>query len=349
MPKTSTAPRILIVRLSAIGDVVHGLPVLNALRAHFPDAFLGWVVEGRAADLLRGHAALDRLIQVPRKWLKSPKAVWRLRSELRELQFDIALDLQCLTKSAIAGWLSGAKRRIGFGGPDARELSRFLHNEHVTPTAAHVIDKNLELLQPFGIDRPRVEFNLPETPADAATAERLIQAAGLNGGFAIFNPGAGWASKRWPLERYAAVAKHLGEHQALPCLVVWAGPEERGWAEQIAAASSGAAHLAPATTLTELTALARRARLFVGSDTGPLHIAAAVGTPCVGLYGPMPRERNGPYGPQHVALQEVWLTGSSRERRTADASSMEAISVASVCAACDKIVSRSMQGERRIA
>ena len=349
MPQISTAPRILIVRLSAIGDVVHGLPVLNALRAHFPGAFLGWVVEGRAADLLRGHPALDRLIQVPRKWLKSPSAVWRLRRELRELKFDVALDLQCLTKSAIAAWLSGAKRRIGFGGADGRELSRFLHNEHVTPTAAHVIEKNLELLRPLGIDRPRVEFNLPETPANAATAARMIQAAGLSGGFAIVNPGAGWPSKRWPLDRYAAVARHLGERHALPSLVVWAGPEERGWADQIVAASSGTALLAPATSLMELAALARRARMFIGSDTGPLHIAAAVGTPCVGLFGPMPRERNGPYGTNHIALQQVWLTGSSRERRTADASSMEAISMDSVCAACDQIICRATQAERRIA
>src|SRR5438132_14009284 len=118
MRKIPTAPRILIVRLSAIGDVVHGIPVLNALRAHFPAAFLGWVVEGRSADLLRGHPALDRVIQVPRKWLKSPRAVWRLRRELHDLNFDIAIDLQCLTKSAIAARLSGAKRRIGFGGAD---------------------------------------------------------------------------------------------------------------------------------------------------------------------------------------------------------------------------------------
>ncbi len=343
-----SSPRILIVRLSAIGDVVHGLPVLNALREKFPKAFIGWVVEGRTADVLCGHPALDQVIQVPRKWLKSPSATWRLRKELRSLKFDIAIDLQCLTKSAIAARLSGAKRRIGFGGPDGREFSRWLHNEFVTPTAAHVIDKNLQLLQALGIERPEVKFELPEAEKDAATADKIVtdlfanlaSQSGPSRPFAIINPGAGWPSKRWPLDHFAEVARHLGHQHQLSSLVVWAGSEERSWAEHIVAGSMGQAHLAPNTTLTELVALSRRATLFVGSDTGPLHLAAAVGTPCVGLFGPMPRERNGPYGSQHIALQEVWLTGSSRERRTADTSSMEAIQVPQVNTACDTILQR---------
>src|SRR5262245_53960415 len=124
-------PRILIVRLSAIGDVIQGVPVLCALRHALPRAFLGWVVEGRAADLLEGHPALDALIRVPRGWLKSPRQVWRLRQQLHEMRFNTAIDLQCLTKSAIAAWLSGAPRRIGKGGEDGRELSRWFHNKLV--------------------------------------------------------------------------------------------------------------------------------------------------------------------------------------------------------------------------
>jgi lipopolysaccharide heptosyltransferase I len=336
----SDAPRILIVRLSAIGDVIHGLPVLNALRRRFPLAHLGWVVEGRAADLLQGHPALNRLIVVPRKWLKSPPAVWNLRRELRAERFEVTIDLQGLTKSAIAARLSGAARRIGFDGPEGRELSRWLHNERVAATAAHVIDKNLELLRPLGISAPHVEFNLPETPAQATTARHLIASLRLTSGYAIINPGAGWPSKLWPPDHYAAVARHLERTCGLPTLVVWGGAEEHAWAQEIVAAAPGAAQLAPQTSLTELAAIARRARLFIGSDTGPLHLAAAVGTPCVGLFGPMPRERNGPYGAAHLALQEVWLSGSSRARRTADNSSMRAISIASVCAACDTILGR---------
>jgi ADP-heptose:LPS heptosyltransferase len=176
--------------------------------------------------------------------------------------------------------------------------------------------------------------------ADRESAERMIGEAGLSGGFALVNPGAGWPSKLWPAERYAAVTRHLGHACSLPSLVVWAGPQERDWAEQIVAGSEGHARMAPNTTLTELAALTRRARLFVGSDTGPLHLAAAVGTPCVGLYGPMPAERNGPYGPGHVALQKMLFNGTSRQRRNAPGTLMEAIEVEHVCDACDRILKR---------
>jgi ADP-heptose:LPS heptosyltransferase len=140
---TGRTPRILIVRLSAIGDVIHGLPVLCALRKALPQAYLGWVVEGRSGEVLDCHPALDTLVRAPRGWLKSPREVWQLRSRLRELQFDIAIDLQCLTKSAVAAWLSGASRRIGKAGLDGRELSRWFHNEFVVAGGGHVIEHYL--------------------------------------------------------------------------------------------------------------------------------------------------------------------------------------------------------------
>ena len=163
---------------------------------------------------------------------------------------------------------------------------------------------------------------------------------GLEGGFALLNPGAGWPSKLWPVERYAACARHLWQQHHLPSLVLWGDARECQWAGQIVAGAGGCAQLAPATSLRELAALARRARVFIGSDTGPLHLAAAVGTPCVGLYGPMPASRNGPYGPQHVALQGMTFHGSSRQRRHAPAALMEAIGAELVCEACDRILGR---------
>lgn len=334
------APRILIVRLSAIGDVVHGLPVLCALRDAIPDAHLAWLVEGRTAELLRGHRALNEVINVPKRWLKSPGEVWRLRQKLRAACFDVTIDLQGLSKSAIAAWLSGARRRLGFAGVDGREISRWLNNELVLPTAEHVIDRNLQLLQPLINGPTATRFDLPESPADAAFALQACSKSGLADDFAVINPGAGWPSKLWSTDRFAAVARHLGEANALATLVVWGGDQERAWAEQIVAQSAGHAKLAPPTSLCQLASLVRRARLFVGSDTGPLHIAAAVGTPSVGLFGPMPAGRNGPYGSRHIAVQKVCLTGTSRERRTAGPESMLAIAVAHVTAACDEILSR---------
>jgi heptosyltransferase-1 len=336
----SGQPRILIVRLSAIGDTIHAMPVLCALRDQFPNAFLGWVIEGRSGDLLREHKALDELIVLPRGWLRSPRIVWELRSRLASRKFDVAIDVQGLSKSAIAAWLSGARRRIGMAGVDGRELSPWLNNERVEPRSAHVVERNLELLRPLGIVAPEVRFGLPRLPIFDDRARQMMAAADLPDGFAVINPGAGWPSKLWPPERFAAVARYLGHDRGLASLVVWGGAEEQAWARTIVAGSEGHARLAPPTSLVELAAVLRRARLFISSDTGPLHLAAAVGTPCVGLFGPMPAERNGPYGPGHVAVQKMRLTGSSRSRRTAGPESMLTITVEDVARACDQVLGR---------
>jgi lipopolysaccharide heptosyltransferase I len=336
----SQKPRILIVRLTAIGDVLHSLPVLCALRDRFPDAELAWMVEGRAGTLLEGHPALDRLITVPRKWLKSPSTVWQIRRDLRQYAPDIAIDVQGLTRSAIAARLSGARRRIGFGCEKGRELSRWLNNEFVRSTSAHIIDANLELLRPLGIEKPHVRFDVPESDEDCQSCERILGQLGQRGPFALVNVGAGWPSKLWRMDRYASVARHLGRQHDLPTIVVWAGTEEREAAEQVVAESESNAVMAPDTSLRELAALCRRASMFIGSDTGPLHLAAAVGTPCVGLYGPMPAERNGPYGSQHIALQKATYQGGRHGRRKAPRSLMDAITVDDVCTACDQILDR---------
>ncbi len=201
-----------------------------------------------------------------------------------------------------------------------------------------MVDRYLELLRPLGIESPAVRFQVPEREEDRKTAEATIRRMGLDHGFAIVNPGAGWPSKLWPTDRYAAVARRLAEAWKLATLVVWAGQTERPMAEQIAGASAGMGRVAPPTSLTELAALARRAKLFIGADTGPLHLAAAVGTPCVGLYGPWPAARHGPYGPQHVALQKMFFEGPTRARRTAPPIYMESILVEMACEACDRIL-----------
>ena len=334
------SPRILIVRLSAIGDAILTLPLLNALRERFPQALLAWVVEQKASSILEGHEALDELITLPKGFLKSPRALWGLRRRLRDLRFDVALDTQGLTKSAVVGWLSGAKRRIGLAGQWGREISPWLNRELVRPTAPHMVDRTLELLRPLGIERPAVRFRVPETPAEHQQAAKLVQEAGWTHGFAIINPGAGSPSRLWPPSRFAAVARHLGGKWDLPSLVAWAGIGEMATAERIVAESEGHAQLSPPTSLRQLASIARLARLFLSSDTGPLHLAVAVGTPCVGLHGPWPAALTGPYGPEHVAIEKMVFHGSTRQRRRAGRQYMESIDVESVCHACDRILQR---------
>lgn len=334
------SPRILLVRLSAIGDVIHGMPVLCALRERFPHAHLSWLAEPAGAKLLDGHKSLDELIVAPRGWLKSPSEILRLRKRLRQVRPEVTLDMQGLAKSALAAILSGSRRRIGFGDEKGRELSDWLNNELVVAPDKHVIDANLRLLAPLGIHSPAVRFDLPEQAAAAHAAEQLIRRLGLEEGYAVVNPGAGWPSKIWPAARYGEVSAYLGEKWRLPSLVVWAGDAEHAAAETIVARSAGHARLAPSTTLAELAAVVRRGQLFIGSDTGPLHLAVAVGVPSIGLFGPMPAERNGPYGPRHIAIQKAAFEGGSRERRNASSELMEAISVEDVRQACDTILRR---------
>jgi ADP-heptose:LPS heptosyltransferase len=274
--------------------------------------------------------------------LKSPQLVWRTARQLRKLKFDVSLDLQGLTKSAFTAWLSGAQRRLGFTHCEfeGRELSSWINRELVEPMGDHVVERSLELLRPLGIENPAVNFRLPHYEQADASIKRFIFDRGFGAGFVVINTGAGWPSKLWPAERYAEVARHLGKTRNLPTVVAWAGAAEQQMADQIIVRAGGYAYMAPPTSLTELASLARRAKLFVGSDTGPLHIAAAVGTPCVGLYGPMSAKRCGPYGSQHIALQNVAIAKKVKNRRRITNASMLAIGVAEVCAACETILDR---------
>lgn len=331
-------PRILITRLSAVGDCIHTMPLIGALRDRYPDAWIGWAVQAGPATLLEGYPGLDEIVVVNRDWLKSLSEVRALGRRLRALRIDVALDPQSLTKSSLLGWLSGAPIRIGFDRPQGRELSLLLNNVRVAPTQEHVVRRYLELVQRLtGIVEPAVRFQLPRR--DPGMLQDFVRRTHLGQGYAVLNPGAGWDSKLWLPRRFAQVAKHLGACHRLPSVVVWAGDRERQWAEQIVARSGGHAWLAPPTSLPELAELMRGARLCVAADTGPLHLAAAVGTPCVGLYGTTRPERCGPYGRQHRTVQACFQPGNSRQRRTAGNDAMQAIEATDVIRACDQLLS----------
>ena len=340
MSSLEKCPRILLVRLGAIGDVIHAMPVACALRERFPRAYLAWAVEQRAGELLEGHGAIDQRIVLPHGWLRSPARVLRLRRQLKDLAFDTAIDAQGLTKSAVLAWLSGAKRRIGMGGRWGREISRWLNNDLVDTDGLHAIERGLKLLEPLGIRSPEVRFEVPAAAADQNAAAEMIHRLGLDEGFVLVASGAGWPSKLWPVDRHAAVAAYVGRRWNLPSLLIWGNDAERVRAEQIVAAAEGHALLCPRITLLQLAAIARRARFVIGSDTGPLHLAAAAGAPCIGLYGPWPADKHGPYGPRHINLQKKCLEGTTHQRRHAPPRYMEAIDVGLVFEACDRMVSR---------
>jgi heptosyltransferase-1 len=329
--------RILITRLSAIGDCIHTMPLVGVLRRRFPGAFIAWVTQGGPASLLEGYPGLDQVIVVRRDWWKSPSSIQDTRRRLRSLKFDISIDPQSLTKSSVLGWLSGASQRIGFAPPQGRELSGWLNTELVEPRADHVVDRYLQVLAPLVGETPmEVRFELPLWRHD--NIQSFLEGCRFGGRYAVINPGAGWDSKLWPPDRFGAVANYLGEQHRLPSVVVWAGDREREWAGEIVAASNGHAYLAPSTSLPELATLMRGADFCLAGDTGPLHLAAAVGIPCLGLYGTTLPQVCGPYGRGHQCVQAYHQEGSCRERRSADNLAMQAIDVPTVAQACDRIL-----------
>ena len=294
---------ILIVKLSAIGDVVHAMPAAAALRRELPDARITWVVERGAAAVLRGSPAIDRLIEIDtRSWRRSllrrdtqRELVGRL-SSLRSEPIDVALDMQGLLKSGLVAFASGAPRRVGFATPSLREpASRiFLTDQVEVDDGGHVIEKNLALARSIGVDG----YGDYEFPIDVPEETvRSLDARLPATPFAILNPGGGWSTKLWSAEKFGQLAETIYDRHALPSLVTY-GPGEDELARRVVAASPNGRAVAFPCTLLEFVALARRSSLFVGSDTGPLHLAAAVGAPIVGIYGPTSPLRNGPFDPR---------------------------------------------------
>lgn len=297
---------ILIVKLSSIGDVVHTMPAVAALRRAFPAARLTWVVERVAAPLLLGAPGLDEVVVLDtRRWRRRWRApdtygqIADCMSALRRRPVDAALDFQGLVKSAVVTWCSRARRRIGFATEALRErLGRWAYTEQVAVhRSEHVIRQNLRLAAALGAPTPETyEFLLPPLDVEHERVAAQLTAHGVEGPFALLNPGGGWITKRWPPANFGRLADILWERHGLASVVSY-GPGEEPLAAEIGATAQRAPVAAFPTTLREYLALARRATVFIGGDTGPLHLAAAVGTPIVGLYGPTAAERNGPFAP----------------------------------------------------
>ena len=341
--------KILIVRLSALGDIVHALPVLAAIKKAMPDAHVDWLVEENYASILSIAHGLDRRIIVrARKTFATPDTVsfggWLgYRDAARFLwnqDYDVALDLQGLIKSAAWARISFADRIVGFDEPNLREpQAAFLYSETVTPLdASHIIRKNLSMLQALGIKPGAIE--IPLTPHASAETTAAIDTAGGPLQYVVINPGAAWPNKRWPPERFGGLAAALFQRAGLRSLVTW-GPSERELANAVVNASAGAASLAPATSVSDLAALMRGAALVVSGDTGPLHIAAAMGTPLVGLYGPTWPERNGPWDPKDVVISRANVCVCHHKRQCLrGAPCINEIALDEVIAASEKRLSR---------
>lgn len=304
--------KILIVKLSSIGDVIHTLPVLPAIKEALPDAEISWVVEKNSAEILKDNPLLSRLIVVDTKSLRGRgewgKALSSARQQIRGLQnttFDIAIDFQGLLKSATIAKLSKAKKRYGFAKAALREpASRFLLTDtfEVAPQT-HIIKKNLALAsKALKIFVPEKGFTFPiaTSEKDSAEAAHIIEQTGEK--FAILNPAGGWPTKLWAAEKYGQLADKLWEENGLTSIIT-IGPRERSLGQKaIEASRSGKAVLA-SPSLKGFYELAKRANIYIGGDTGPTHLAVAAGAPIVGIFGPTEWWRNGSPNPDDVCVE----------------------------------------------
>ena len=294
--------KFLLVRLGALGDIVHAIPVAVALRRAYPDAQIDWVVSAKHREILDLVPVLNERIVVNDRGgaaggLSLPAAI----AQLRRARYDVAIDMQGLLKSAMIARLSGARRVVGFNGAYAREsLARVFYTDVHDPggeglyapsETRHVVMINLGLLTLLGIAPAPAEFAI-DAPRSAAVADVIGRAGGP---FALLNTGAAWPNKRWPAPRLAELAMELRARRGMRSVVLW-GPGERALADDVVAKAGDAALLSPPTTIADVVALASAAAVMVSGDTGPTHIASAVGTPLVGIYGPTRPERNGPNG-----------------------------------------------------
>lgn len=319
----------LIVRLGSLGDIVHTLPAAAALRASFPQARIDWVVESKWLPLLAGNPDVNQAIPLDRSsWSALRARVGRLRAA----RYDCVLDFQGLYKSAVLARLTGAPKRIGWDRRYAREGGAALFYTHpVVPTAAHVVDQNLELAQSAGARRGAVRFPLPACTQADREFDQYLAAQNLRDYF-VLSPDGGWRAKCWPPERYGELHRRLAERLSLRGVVNY-GPGEESLAEAVRSAAGQPEPVLFSASLDGLLALLRGAKFFVGGDTGPLHLAVALGTPVIGLYGPTDPARNGPYSKSDVVIRNAGPDETTYRRGDDYSPSMLSITVGQVAAA----------------
>jgi len=302
---------ILIVKLSAIGDVIHTLPSLAALRKLYPEAHITWVVEEAAADLLKNHPLLNQVIISRRKsWLrdwrsgricKPLREIRAFARELRRRRYDLVIDFQGLLKSALLVFLSDGRRKLGYDS--LQELSGLFYNEKIPEDMKkHAVDRYLDFPRHLGAKTDKPEFILPFNSGAEENIRLLLEKHQLEEGkFIIINPVAYWETKLWDNEKFAALADMIRIN--LNSKVVFTGSENVPILQITAKMSTAAINLGGKTSLSELSCLYKKALLVVTTDSGPMHLAAALNTPVIALFGPTDPARTGPYGVNHTVIR----------------------------------------------
>lgn len=297
---------ILIVKLSAIGDVIHALPVAHAIKKKYPQARITWVVEKPAYDLLTNNPDIDEIILFDKKKFKSLTGLlvngYQFGKELKKRKFDLAIDLQGLFKSGAISYLSGAPKRLVYC--NAREMSHLIGQRICgEQQEGHVVEQYLDVARHLGCNTDEVSFPIHITEKEAKKSEAIGNHAGfrMENPYIVLAPGTNWASKCWPPVHFAQLADQLYNKNIIPVII--GGPGDQRLAQEIIAHTKiPPIDLTGKTTMKELAYIIKNSQAFVGGDTGPMHLAVAVGAKVVTLFGPTDPNRNGPYGLNHKVL-----------------------------------------------
>jgi heptosyltransferase-1 len=320
--------KILVIKPSSLGDVVHSLPFLNAVKSRYPEAELHWVIARGLEGLLEGHPMIDKLIVINKDEWKSISKAGRTAREiaalfktLRRERYDIVVDLQGLLRSGIIAMAAGAPLRIGF--EEAREGSRFFYNRKVRGgKEVHAVDRYMKIAAALGCSAGEVAFPFPPVKRESGEAAKVRE----SGMYAVIVPGARWDTKVWPAVNFGRIAA------ALPWRSIVIGSSaDMPKADAVVRESGGkAVSLAGKTGLRELVEIMRNAVLVISNDSGPMHIAAAFNVPVVAIFGPTSPERTGPYGEEHIIIRSEEACSPCFKKRCEDLKCMKGITVARV-------------------
>lgn len=354
-----SSKRILIVRLSAVGDVTHVLPTLRCLRQHYPYAHIAWLVEDRAAGLLEGHPNLDEIIVFPRRsWrngvfgpirlFNTASEVFNFFREIRTKGFEVAIDFQGNLKSGIMTFFSGAPLRIGFARGYCREFNHLFTNRHVTPPKErqHRIEKNLSLLTALGIEPvyERATINVSTEDRDLITRS-LADHINSPGPLVVIHPGTSQFGvyKRWPVKSFIELGNMLVKELGAQVMVSW-GPGELNMAEEIVSGIKEGGCLAPKTVnLTQLAGVIGQSDLFISGDTGPMHIASVLGVPQVAIFGPKDPVICGPYNERSMVVRKEVECSPCTRRTCNNPVCITAITPEEVFAAAKELLAKKVE------
>jgi heptosyltransferase-1 len=324
--------RFLIVRLGSLGDIIFTLPMLAALRDTFCRSHIAWVVNERWKPLLEGNPDLNDVITLPNS---SISAFFKCGKRLRENKYTTVFDVQGLYKSALLAKLTRVKPRIGYSFSFAREgLASLFYTKRVRPVSKHMVDQNLELAAAAGARIEGARFPL-SIPGEAQSVVQQFLTTTKISRYVVLSPGGGWLSKLWPPDRFGELAVKLWERHGLR-IIINCGPAEAQLAEIVVANAAVALPIIVQYGIAEMMALLRDAEIVVAADSGPLHLANALGTPVVGLYGPTSPDRNGPYGGRDIVVRNVDDSETTYKRENDYSESMCSITVDQVMEAVEK-------------